>query len=56
MIQPLSNPKCDAVAICKGERRKSAKAIKGAARNKPVQLTFFDYAARVGITLLPVTS
>lgn len=54
MIQPIS--KSQRSSARRKARDKSAKAIKAATSDKPVQLTFFDYAARIGVPLLPDAS
>lgn len=37
-------------------RRNSKTAVRDAAISKPVQLTIFDYAVSIGVTLLPEAS
>lgn len=56
MIQPSANPQAVSSPGSKSRGRKSAKAPRSAVKDKPVQLTFFDYAARIGFALLPEAS
>ena len=55
MIQTSPCPKTDPSLGRKG-KRKSTKAVRNAAISKPVQLTIFDYAASIGVMLLPEAS
>jgi hypothetical protein len=55
MIQPPKGSEGASSPDHRG-RRKSTKAVRGAAVGKPVQLTIFDYAASIGVALLPEAS
>lgn len=55
MIQTSPGSKVASSLGRKG-RRKSTKAVRNAAISNPVQLTIFDYAASIGVTLLPEAS
>ena len=56
MIQPSAHYRGASSADRKGVRRTSAKAVQRAVSDKPVQLTFSDYAASLGFKLLPDAS
>ena len=55
MIQPSPSPK-RAPSLGRKGRRKSTKVVRNTAISTPVQLTIFDYAASIGVTLLPEAS
>lgn len=55
MIQTSPCPK-RAPSLGRKGKRKSTKAVRNAAISKQVQLTIFDYAASIGVTLLPEAS
>lgn len=54
MIQPSTGSKGASPLHRKGQRK--SKAVRKAAISKPVQLTIFDYAASIGVALLPEAS
>ncbi len=56
MIQSLSDSEGNHVSNRKPPRRAPNEVTADAKRSRPVQLTIFDYAARVGIVLLPDAS
>ena len=55
MIQTSPGSK-GASSLDRKGRCKSTKAIRKAAISKPIQLTIFDYAASIGVALLPEVS
>jgi len=55
MIQPSPVSRKAVSPDSGGRRRKSSKVVGGAAI-RPVQLTIFDYAASIGVALLPEAS
>jgi hypothetical protein len=55
MTKP-ADPSAHSTASPAGPARRKPKATAAARRSRPVQLTIFDYAASIGITLLPEAS